>query len=129
MVCWFFFCLWVWFFFQSANPAAKLVSVWLVGSIEGLAVSVGHLSLAQSNLPLDLISENLTLIPFLGFVSLKFWLPVECSGMARWYPLGALCDAHKHLGCSQSLKTWPGGNKRLSNLAHFMYYVACIQSF
>lgn len=35
------------FFFQSGNPAAKLVSVWLVGSIEGLSVSVGHFLLAQ----------------------------------------------------------------------------------
>lgn len=75
------------------------------------------------------ISQSLILIPFLDFVSLNICLPIRCSGMARLYPLAALCDAHKNLGCSLSLKMSPGENKSLSNLAHFMCYGPCIQSF
>lgn len=38
------------YYCQSGSPAAKLVCVWLAGSIEGLPVPVGQLSLVQRQL-------------------------------------------------------------------------------
>lgn len=79
----FFFLFFLFSFFQSGNHAVRLASVWLVGSIERLAVPTGQLSRAQTQLFywVHHAKSFSYLLPWL--LSLKFWLPVGCSGMAR----------------------------------------------